>query len=235
VVLLVIIERPPRPRVTAAGEVFDAPVESGLRLSDALHLRVFYLVAIGLVLAQLTYQVLLPQIVPHLENVGISSTTAALGLSIVAFFGVLGKVVLGAFCDRYPARYALVISLSLQVTGIMILLAAGSSSAVWLFVPVFGFGFGSLGAIMPLLVQETFGLRSFGTIFGLLTFLTLTTALVAPPLVGASFDATGSYGIAFVTVAALFVVAAVALAFTRPVVARRGEREPAPVAQRGSS
>ncbi len=231
-VLLIVRERPARTVVNSRGDVVAAPAETGLQLSDVLRLRVFYLVAIGLVLAQLTYQVLLPQLQPHLENVGIETRTAALGLSVLAFFGVVGKVVLGAFCDRYPARYALLISLTMQITGIAILLLAGSSRIVWVFVPVFGFGFGSLGAIMPLLVQETFGLRSFGTIFGTLTFLTVSTALVAPPLVGASFDATGSYQLAFTIVGGLFVVAAISIALTRPVMRRLdggiAEAPPAP-------
>ena len=71
--------------------------------------------------------------------------------------------------------------------GIAILVAAGSSRAFWAFAPIFGLGFGALGALMPLLVQDTFGLRAFGTIFGLVNFFTLGAALVgarrwsAPP------------------------------------------------------
>jgi MFS family permease len=218
-VLLVIRERPIRR--TADGTEDTAPREvTGVLMREALRTRTFVLVAVGLVLAQLTYQSLMPQIVPHLENVGISRSDAALGLSLMAFFGMLGKLVLGSFSDRYPARYALVISLTTQVVGVVIILTAGTSMLVWLFVPVFGFGFGAFGAIMPLLVQQTFGLRSFGTILGSISFLTLVPALIGPPLVGASFDATGSYQIAFLTISGLFIVAAIALAATRPMAAR---------------
>jgi uncharacterized membrane protein (DUF485 family) len=93
---------------------------------------------------------------------------------------------------------------------------------VWLFVPIFGLGFGALGAVQPLLVQETFGLLAFSVIFGLINFLTLASALIGPPLVGASFDATGSYQTAFLTISVLFVVAAVAISFARPL---SGSRE----------
>jgi MFS-type transporter involved in bile tolerance (Atg22 family) len=86
---------------------------------------------------------------------------------------------------------------------------------------VFGLGFGALGVILPLLVQDTFGLRSFGTIFGLINFLTLGSALVGPPLVGASFDSTGSYQTAFLGISALFAIAAVSIWFARPLAGAR--------------
>jgi len=217
VVFLVVRERalpPPDPE--------GAPIvgASGVTLRTAVRTRAFLLVVVALLLAQVTYQSILPQLVPHLENVGISRGTAATAISFFALFGMAGKVSFGWFCERYPARYALVASLACQITGITILLAAGNAAWVWLFVPVFGLGFGALGVVMPLLVQETFGMLAFGTIFGMVNFLTLGAALVGPPLVGASFDATGSYQTAFTAIAGLFVISAVTVSFLRPVTSR---------------
>ena len=220
VVLVVVDERPNG----APGEIPSGgaaePERAATRdpsLAEALRSRVFYIVVFALLLAQVTYQSVLPQIVPHLQNVGMSRTAAAAALSTVALFGGSGKVLLGWFCERHPARVALMISLTCQVVGIIILLAAGNSAAVWLCVPIFGFGFGALGAIQPLLVQETFGLGTFSKIFGLINFMTLASALIGPPLVGASFDATGSYQTAFLTISVLFVLAAIAIWFARPL------------------
>ena len=220
VVLLLVHERPAAP----SGDAPPRAATLGVSAREALRSRVFYIVVLALLLAQVAYQSVLPQIVPHLENVEISRGTAALALSTLAIFGMSGKVIFGWFCERRPARYALMGSLAFQVTGILVLLAAGSSSAIWLFVPIFGLGFGALGAILPLLVQDTFGLRAFGTIFGLINFLTLGTALVGPPLVGASFDATGSYETAFLTISGLFIIAASASWFARPLI--RSTRAP---------
>ena len=220
VVFLVVRERgappPASEGVPAAGVV-------GVTLRSALRTRAFVIVVVALLFAQVTYQSILPQLVPHLENVGISRGTAAAALSFFALFGMAGKVSFGWFCERYPARYALIASLSCQVTGIAILLTAGDAAWVWAFVPVFGLGFGALGVIMPLIVQETFGMLAFGTIFGTINFLTLGAALVGPPLVGASFDATGSYQTAFTVIAGLFVVSAVTISFLRPITPRAAE------------
>lgn len=239
VVLLIVHERPHvvSGQQQGGGATPSArPAVVGVTLAEALRSRAFYFVTISVVIAQLTYQAVAPQIVPHLENVGISRAEAAAALSVVALFGMSGKVVLGWFCERYPARYALMTSLGCQVLGLTILLLAGSSPFVWAFVPIFGFGLGSLGSVMPLLVQDTFGLKSFGTIFGVVTFCTLGAALIGPPLVGISFDQTGSYQLAFSVIAGLFLVAAAVVSFTRPLagatrasppIAVEGKPEPA--------
>jgi len=227
VVLLIVREGPAAAPATVGidGTVVEGAGRSGgptvvtalgVGLREAVRSRTFVLVVLALLFAQVTYQSVLPQIVPHLENVGITRTTAAASLSALAVFGMGGKVFFGWFCERYPARYALVFSLACQVVGLAWLLSVGGA-AMWLFVPVFGLGFGALGVILPLLVQETFGLRAFGVIFGLINFLTLGSALVGPPLVGASFDATGSYQTAFVGISGLFVLAGVAIWFAKPL------------------
>lgn len=229
--VLLIVRDPAAPPPAAAGRTNAPPGGLGLSASEAMRTRAFYLVVLALLLAQLTYQSVLPQIVPHLEAVGISRGRAALALSGVALFGAMGKVLFGWLTDRYPARFALTASLGCQVTGIAILLATDATPLYWLFVPVFGLGFGALGALMPLLVQHTFGLRAFGTILGMINFITLGAAVGGPALVGASFEATGSYQVAFTTLAVLFVVAAVVVSFARPPAAlSRPAPEPAQTA-----
>lgn len=189
---------------------------TGAGATEALRSRAFWLVTLALVLATMTYGSVLPQVVPHLENEGVSKTSAAAALSLFALFGMCGKVSFGWMTERLPSRYVMAASIGCQVTGLWVLLAAGSASWFWAAVPVFGLGFGALGALMPLLVQETFGLRAFGTIFGLINFITLGSALAGPLFVGASFEATGSYRFAFMLLSVAFVLAAVTVTFARP-------------------
>ena len=229
-VLLVIRERPaaPAPAPSADGRAPSAAAGSGASVAEALRSRAFYLVVVALLLAQLTYGAVLPQIVPHLQNVGVPRTEAAAALSLFALFGMCGKVLFGWLTERRPTRYVLGASLGCQVAGLWILLAAGSSPVFWLAVPVFGLGFGALGALMPLLVQETFGLRAFGTIFGLVNFVALGAAFAGPLLVAASFDATGSYRTAFLALSGAFVLSAITVSFARPNLPPAPEPLPAP-------
>ncbi len=216
VVLIVVRDR--QRGTTAAGEPAGdhTALLTGASAAEAVRSRAFWLVTVALVFATMTYGAVLPQVVPHLENEGVSKTSAAAALSLFALFGMCGKVSFGWMTERLPSRYVMVACIGCQVTGLWVLLAAGSASWFWAAVPVFGLGFGALGAVMPLLVQETFGLRAFGTIFGLINFATLGSALAGPLFVGASFEATGSYRFAFMALSMIFVLAAVTVAFARP-------------------
>ena len=56
-----------------------------------------------------------------------------------------------------------------------------------------GVGFGGIGAMLPLLIIETFGSESFGKIYGAIQTGVAIPALTAPILGGYVFDSTGSY------------------------------------------
>ena len=191
--------------------------QGGLSASEAIRTRAFLLIVVALFLATFTYQSVLTQIVPHLENIGVSRAQAAIALSFISLAGMGGKVLFGALTEVFPARYAIGASLACQIVGIVILVTVGTSSPLlWVFVPIFGLGFGGLGSLMPLVVQNTFGLRGFGSIFGLVNFFILGAALVGPPLVGLSFDTWGSYSQAFLILSGAFALGAIVMAFAKP-------------------
>lgn len=198
----------------------------GMTTRQALRSRAFYVIVLSLTLAQLTYLSVLTQIVPHLENVGFDRGTAATGVAAMAIFGAVGKVSFGWLTEHVPGRFVMMLSLGMQAAGLGILTAAGDSMIIWSFIPIFGLGFGALGALMTLLVQETFGVREFATIFGLVNFFTQGASIVGPPLVGASFEATNSYSSAFAVIATLFVVGAVILFFATPPRTRTAAADP---------
>ena len=228
-VVLIVVREPDAYHAAKANPSAEAHHgEVGLTAADALRSRTFYVLTLGLVLAQLTYGGVLPQVVPHLESVGISRGQAAAALSLLAVFGACGKVSFGWLTEKRPSRYVVALCLVFQVVGLTGLIAAGSSPLFWVSIPVFGLGFGALGALMPLVVQETFGLRAYGTIFGAVQLVTLSAALTAPLFAGASFDATGSYRLAFGVFAALFVCAAIVISFARPPAQVTVEAAPIP-------
>ncbi len=218
--IAVTIRETPRRRVDVQQEMDTstaAVLEEGMTIRDAIRTRAFVLMTGGLLLATIPYQSVLTQIIPHLEAEGMSSTGAAWVLSVIAIFGMVGKVLLGDLADRFAARKVFVGSLFLQAFGLLVLINGGTSLYVWLiFVPIFGVAFGGMGSLMTLLPLETFGIRAFASIFGLLSLLILPTALVGPPLTGYAFDVTGSYTIAFYVIAGLLVIGSIALWFAAP-------------------
>ena len=225
--LLVVREAPRTPLEVEAGtareEGANGDDASGLALTgvtprEALRSRSFYRVTLAILLAAFTYSAILPQVIPHLTNEGISTGQATLLLSVMAAFGMVGKLLFGYLSERITARNAFIVSLFGQILGVVLIVASGASPLVWLALPVFGLAFGGLGALMPLIVQETFGVRAFGSIFGMVNMATVVSFLSGPILVGLVFDATGSYRPAFITIAAFYFIGALVLIGVRSVV-----------------
>ncbi|MDP3061873.1 MAG: MFS transporter, partial [Chloroflexota bacterium] len=197
-------------------------VVSGLTVREALRSPTFYLMTLGLLLAGFTYPSVLTQLIPHMENEGVPVQRAALALSVLAGFGMAGKLAFGLLAERITARYALMLSLSMQVGCLVLLLSIRANSPLlWLFVALIGLPFGAVGALMPLIVQETFGLRHFASLLGLVNMATVVSSIVGPLLAGASFDATGSYRANFMAVMGIFSLGVVVLGLARrPAMAR---------------
>jgi len=192
------------------------PALTGLTVKDALHSYGFYFMTLGIVAANFSYAAVLTQLIPHLENEGVSLPRASLALSVLAGFGMGGKLLFGLLAERIPSRYALMLSLLLQVAFLVMLTRWANTPFLWAFMPFYGLAFGAVGALIPLLVQETFGVRYFGSILGLVNMATVVATIAGPLMVGAYFDAMGSYRQAFLTVAGIFVAGAMVLALARP-------------------
>ena len=189
----------------------------GFSVRKVLRTRQFYMLGLGLALGSFTYSAVLPQIVPHLENENISLGKASLMLSLMAAFGAVGKVTFGYLAERITVRYAVVLSIALQALGLVILINYVSSPILWLFLPIFGISFGGLGTLIPLIVHETYGVRRYGTMMGLIELTMTVPAVIGPLIVGSLVDITHSYNWGFLLVIGLFILGAIVLALTSPV------------------
>ena len=190
----------------------------GVDASVAVRTTSFYAVIVAFLATSFTYQAVLSQIIPHLQNEGMALETAALFLGFAAFFGMVGKIAFGFLTERFPARYVLIGGLVSQSVGIMILITFPTSDLVWLVAPIYGAALGGTGVLFAMLIQETFGLKNFGTIFGMTSVATAGSAFLGPLMVGITFDITGSYAPAFLIVIGIFAVGVLAAGFAKPVV-----------------
>ena len=66
---------------------------------------------------------------------------------------------------------------------------------------------GAFGALSPLIVQENFGVKYFGSIMGLISLATIIPHVSGPLIAGVSYDLTGNYNTAFIVVSVLFLTA----------------------------
>ena len=195
-----------RPRETAEPPgVQRARVSlSGLSVREAIRTPAFFLLTAGISAGSFTYAVVLTQLIPHLENEGFSRGTATAALSIMAGFGFASKLIFGRASETITARYSFIVSLGIQAAGLALFIVAGGSQLAWVAVGVFGLGFGGMGALIPLTIAETFGMKAFGSTMGLITMIGVLPQLVGPPVAGWLFVATGSYAVPFIIIVGFF-------------------------------
>ena len=224
VALLVVVEDSASVRVemerTGRGdqvEISRAAAKTGITVRQALRNRNFWLIMIGLVAATFTYQGVLTQLRQHFEESGFEPALATTAVSIIAGMGIGSKLAFGRASERITARIATVISVLLQAIGVLMIASADTQALLWVGIFVFGLGFGGLGALIVLVVQEAFGMKEFGGIMGVVQVGMIVSGAGAPFLAGALHDSTGSYDSTFLIIVGIFAIGIVALLLARPI------------------
>lgn len=219
---VVVREAPPVP-VSPAGQIHTggepaAAVASPLQdrnLRDLVKTRVFLAVFTAITLGTFTYAAILPHVLAHLVNKGMSNASALSALSALAAAGVCGKLLFGWISERCGARRTMMINLVGQSSFVAVLALAGNAAVLGAAAPLFGLFMGGFGVLYILLVQETFGLRRYGSVMGLVNIGTVVSFGLGPLLAGVSYDISGSYGAAFLVVCGLFAAGSATLVLAR--------------------
>jgi MFS family permease len=198
-------------------QIARAASQAGITVREALMNRNFWLVMIGLVAATFTYQGVLTQLRQHFEESGFTPAVATTAISVIAGMGIGSKLAFGRASENITARIATIISVSLQAIGVFIIAQVDAAPLMWVGIFVFGLGFGGLGALIVLVVQEAFGMKEFGGIMGLMQVGMIASGTGAPLVAGAVHDSTGSFDSSFMLVVGIFVIGIVALVLARPV------------------
>ena len=204
--------------------VARAAAKAGLTVQQALRNRNFWLILLGLVAATFTYQGVLTQLRQHFEESGFAPAMATTAVSVIAGMGIGSKLAFGRASEKITARIATIVSVALQAVGVLFIALSDSTPLLWVGIFIFGTGFGGLGALIVLVVQEAFGMMEFGGIIGLMQVGMIASSAGAPFIAGRVHDATGSFDDSFLIVFAIFLVGIVALAVARPAV-EAGEPE----------
>ncbi len=191
----------------AQGPAPDQPEAAQMRLGQALRRRPFWVVFVMYFFAFICLHMVYVHLVPRATDAGVPSSTAAILVSLVGGFSIVGKLAGGSAADRIGPRRAFLVVMSLQVLGFLWLLVSRETWMFVLFAIAFGFAYGGWMPLIPALAVEHFGARHLGTVFGALTLAAAMGGTVGPALAGYVFDVTASYSTAFVAAAAASLLA----------------------------
>lgn len=218
-VILVVHEDPAFDTNARTSDAFETETSdsslAGSTVKEALYSTRFYTMTLAMVMGAFTYGGVLPWISAHLINEGMSAGSVPHAVTLMAIFGIMGKLVFGYIAERITARRGMMISLGGQTVFILLLTAYASTFFVWIGVPLYGLFMGAWGALVPLIILENFGAKRFGSISGLVNLATSIAFAAGPLIAGTIFDVTLSYSPAFIVMGILFIVGIISIFSTR--------------------
>ncbi|MDX2446767.1 MAG: MFS transporter [Desulfobacterales bacterium] len=175
----------------------DPEPEKGVNSEQAVRTMSFWTICLAYILALFCLATMLLHVVPHVIDMGFSSTNGASILSTVGAVSIMGRFVMGGMADRIGTKPVLVICFICLSMGLFWLQIADRFWMMVVFACLHGFAHGGFFAIVAPTIAEYFGTRSHGELFGIVTFASTFGAAAGPVLAGFVFDASGSYQMVF--------------------------------------
>jgi sugar phosphate permease len=157
--------------------------------------------------------------IPYLTDRGVDRVLAAFALGLMVFASIPGRLIGGIIADRFDKnqlRFPMAGAYFLQCLGLLIFLQAQSMAMVYLYLALYGLGMGAAIGINVPLRARYFGRKAFATIGGVLRFLDMPAAMIAPIYAGWTYDVTGSYMNAFAVLTGLLFVSVIVMLFAKP-------------------
>jgi len=180
-------------------------------IGQALFSGTFLWIAAAFYLGPLAQLGMLQHQVPMIVAHGFTAGTAATALGLTAGLGGLGKLSFGRIAEIIPFRNAAGLCFGLQALAVFSLLIARGPILVWIYVLLFGFAMGGGIVLMPLAISQFFGLASFGTLLGAISFIQAAGTACGAVFSGFVSDATGSYRIAMMIYILFYAASALAI------------------------
>jgi MFS family permease len=151
-------------------------------------------------------------VVPILLRRGVDPLEAAAAAGAIGVMALPGRLVftpLGAVLPRGLVTAAIFV---LQALGIVSLMLVPGSVGMWVFVVLYGAGFGAITPARAALVAESFGSAHYGAIAGRLMLIGTAARAIAPAGLGALVTLTGGDAIGLAVLVLTVAAAAVAVA-----------------------
>lgn len=154
----------------------------------------FWVLVASFSLAVMTLMaVFVHQVAYALDN-NIENLVAASSLGVLGFGGFCGQFFFGWLSDRVKdVKYSAVLGMIIMAAGMVLLLRATTAQRLYFYALIYGFGYGSLGPMMPILVAYRFGRHVLGSVYGWLTFFMGICGGIGPFMGGLIYDLSGSY------------------------------------------
>lgn len=187
-------ERPPLAGNARLGELsVNGHSIPGLTLREARHAKGFWLLLIVTMIITFSAIGLVLHVVALFADRGFSAEQAAAGLSLAGISAMVARVVVGVMLDRWPAPAIAAGTMVLGACGLVLISSATSYPLLCLAIVLCGLLMGAESDLLPYMVRRYFGMRSFGSVFGIMFSAYALGSMFGPIVYGFTFDRFQSY------------------------------------------
>lgn len=165
----------------------------GTTLHAALRQLAFWYITLAFALVTLAAVAVTVHLIPFLIDRGFGSHFAATAAGAIGLLALPGRLVFTPLGSYVPRRWVAASLFLLQTVALLILIFVQSRPGVWLFVIVFGAGFGAITPARAALVAELFGRAHYGRISSVLALNVTLARSIAPVGAGLLYAVFNSY------------------------------------------
>jgi MFS family permease len=185
----------PSSALPVPGRIGTRRLERSVPAEIAVRGREFRWLAIAFALSTLATTAVSVHLVPLLLERGFSLGFAGGAMGLLGLMALPGRLIFTPLGSRWSRATVTAFIFALQAVACVTLLASRQPLAVWLFVALFGAGFGAITPARAALVAELYGPAQYGRISGVLA-LALALARAAAPVGASLVYAAGGSGTA---------------------------------------
>ena len=205
-------EAEPAPKGPQNGRETDANgilgnADKDWTVAEVLKNRVFWIFLVTGLACCISHSFPMAHIVAYASDRGISDFTAASILGVSGIAAAAGRLIWGTISDRIGGRKTVLCCIAIQTTMMFLVAFATDVWAFYFFAVAFGMSYGGVLPLYAVVTRELFGMRRFGTVYGMHSFVTSTGMGGGGVLGGYIFDFSGNYFFAFMVSTALGLIA----------------------------
>ena len=201
-----------------AKQAVPSDLDTGLTVSQSLRTSQFWTLFITFLLFLSSLGLIMLHLVPYAVDSGIEPVRAAVLITLIGIFGIIGRLGSGVLSDKVGIKPIMLFCTVLLGLNIAFIALYSEPWAFYVFAAIYGISYSGFVTQMVRITRKVFGGRALGSVFGALMVSDGIGFGVGPWIAGNIYDATGSYHASFLAAAAGLAVATILVVIVRPAI-----------------
>jgi MFS transporter, OFA family, oxalate/formate antiporter len=171
----------------------ESPEKAKRAFLEMIKKRSFLYLNIAETVRMMTVTAVVTHLMPYLSSIGIPRAASGAVAAALPLVSIVGRFGFGWWGDRFDKRIVMSVTFCLMSAGALAFCYVQSFWVLLLFILLFAPGFGGSMVLRGAILQEYYGMASFGKMLGIVLGSASIGGIIGPTLAGWAFDTLGSY------------------------------------------